>query len=800
MFVLNKKTIVPIPVLQQAKVLDINLFSTTSTAYMLDESSYIWAYGGGSSGSLGNGWSSSDKSSPVAVIPDRRYVQLINNVPGALDASSYLWMWGDNTNGQVGINYNGTFIAVPRSVVGGKQWSTVTGGSTSYGLDILSYAWAWGSNSSGQIGDTTSINKSSPVSVVGGRQFIKISAGLNGVIALDKFSYAWAWGSNGNGVLGINTAVGGSSPVSVVGGRQFIYVNMGRTTTVALDGSSYAWAWGYNNVGQIGDGTYLSKSSPTSVLSTPWNNIITHAFTTIGLKDDGVYVWGSPAVAFGVSPYTSKPTKVNFPITTDKIKKIMCTRETTSFVCSFLDTSSCVWLWGNSATIGSTIQSPIRIFQQQNYSFYTQPQTFIKIINGGRSNSLGTTTYILDASSYAWCWGGNNENGELGIGFNSQFNICPLRQINPCVSSPVSVIGNRQFIDLTIGNYMGAYTGANVAGLDLSSYAWMWGTNFFGQCGNNQTKLNTMANNANFTAIIPRYENNCEFSPVSVVGGKRWIKVITNGNTSYGIDLSSYLWAWGRNNTGLLGNNSILDVSSPVSVVGNRQVLKVTATQTSCSFIDNSSYAWSFGSPNSYGVLGDNANLNRSSPVSVVGAKRFIDIYGAMNSICALDISSYMWAWGDNTNGFVGDNTITLRSSPVSVVGARRFVPNRTKISPVAQYAIAVDANSYAWAWGYNNLGQLGDNTILTRSSPISVFGNYQFKYIEASGCGLLGVATEYPVSQYICCGSNSPNYGDRYGYEKMTITNLSYPVVCNFAHTNINYSLTNIRKNILGK
>ena len=38
-----------------------------------------------------------------------------------------------------------------------------------------------------------------------------------------------------------------------------------------------------------------------------------------------------------------------------------------------------------------------------------------------------------------------------------------------------------------------------------------------------------------------------------------------------------------------------------------------------------------------------------------------------------------------------------------------------------------IKANGEVWAWGYNGLGQLGDNTRASKSSPVLVVGSHTF-------------------------------------------------------------------------
>lgn len=140
---------------------------------------------------------------------------------------------------------------------------------------------------------------------------------------------------------------------------------------------------------------------------------------------------------------------------------------------------------------------------------------------------------------------------------------------------------------------------------------------------------------------------------------------------------------------------------------------------------------WGWGS-NTTGNLGNNTTDFTSSPVMVVGNHSFVSIQTEDLSAYALKANGEEWAWGNNsTFGELGDNSVSRRSSPVSVVGEHTF----SYLGVGYTHTLALKSNGEAWAWGDAGYGKLGNqNTADNKSSPISVVGNHSFISIVGGG------------------------------------------------------------------
>ena len=231
---------------------------------------------------------------------------------------------------------------------------------------------------------------------------------------------------------------------------------------------------------------------------------------------------------------------------------------------------------------------------------------------------------------------------------------------------------------------------------------WTWGQNSIGQLGDNTTVNKS--------------------SPVTTVsGGTNWKQVAGGRDFIAAIKTDGTLWLCGYNNFGNLGDNTAVNKSSPVTTVaGGTNWKQVTIGYVHASAIKTDGTLWTWGS-NSLGQLGDNTTVNKSSPVTTVaGGTNWKQVACGAYQTAAIKTDGTLWTWGSNFGGALGDNTTVSKSSPVTTVAGGT---NWKQVSGGREHITAIKTDGTLWSWGLNNLGQLGDNTVVSKTSPIQPSG-----------------------------------------------------------------------------
>lgn len=269
-------------------------------------------------------------------------------------------------------------------------------------------------------------------------------------------------------------------------------------------------------------------------------------------------------------------------------------------------------------------------------------------------------------------------------------------------------------------------SGGSYHSLALSSsgavYAWGW--NGSGQLGNGTTA----------DSHIP--------VAVKVVGtpmaGKNITQISAGGSFNDGHSLArasdGTVYAWGRGVYGQLGNGTTTDSNVPVAVktVGTPMAAK-TITQISAGAghslalaSDGTVYAWG---QNTYGQLGNNTMINANAPVSVqtigtpMAGKIIIQLAAGNSQSVALASDGTIYAWGWNRYGQLGNGTTVDTRIPVAVkvTGTPMAGKVIAQVAASNAHTLAVASDGTVYDWGWNQYGQLGNNTTTNSSVPVAV-------------------------------------------------------------------------------
>ena len=124
-----------------------------------------------------------------------------------------------------------------------------------------------------------------------------------------------------------------------------------------------------------------------------------------------------------------------------------------------------------------------------------------------------------------------------------------------------------------------------------------------------------------------------------------------------------------------------------------------------------------------------------------------------------------LWVWGFNAQGQLGDGTVINRSSPIQIGALTTW----SQVSAGGYHTATIKTDGTLWTWGYNNAGQLGTTNVISRSSPVQVGALTTWSQVSAGKYTTTCVKTDGTLWTW---GSNSNGQlGDG------TIINRSSPV-----------------------
>ena len=320
-----------------------------------------------------------------------------------------------------------------------------------------------------------------------------------------------------------------------------------------------------------------------------------------------------------------------------------------------------------------------------------------------------------DGNAYAW---GNNQYNQLGDGTRTT-------QTTPVmVRKPTGASADFTYVQVSAGRWHSLALGS-----DGNVYA--WGDNRYGQLGDGTTTSQT-------TAVRVKTPDRDTYPDLPE--DFTYVQVSTGEFHSLALGSDGYAYAWGRNNYSQLGNNTTSSNANPVPVrvhsPDNRTDASkgLQATQVNAGYnhslaigSDGNAYAWGY---NYYGQLGNGTTTRRSIPIPVRKPTdasadfTYVQVSAGYNHSLAIGSDGNAYAWGYNYSGQLGNGTGAQTTTPVTVRKPTGASADFTyvQVSAGGDHSLALGSDGHAYAWGYNNYGQLGNNTSGSSSSvPVRV-------------------------------------------------------------------------------
>jgi len=575
--------------------------------------------------------------------------------------------------------------------------------------------------------------------------------------------------------------------------------------------------WGDNEDGELGNGTMMSSSVPVKVTGLPeaaTQVSVSATFSACALTTSGgVWCWGQgPEGELGDgTDYNSRTTAVQV----DGFGSGVASVSAGAYAACAVKQDGSAWCWGAGAQDVTILGNAGNLLGTGQVANALSPVEVQGLESGVTSVSVGDYVACAVQQGATFCWGGDDNNGELGNGTTS------------ASATPVAVVGLPSGVTAVSAGYdfACALTGAGAV--------FCWGDGTYGQLGNGEyavspTPVAVMGLTTGVIAVAAGVQSACALmqdgtvmcwgfggvgelgngmadvmSPVPVqvdgltgpatylsVGGAPCVVTATGSIECWGFtadlaltavpvtDLGQHAAAiaiggdtpstafacalgamnivkcWGGDQDGQLGNGTNVGASIPVASANSdmgTSVAAAVAGDFACEVASGLVFCWG---QNGSGQLGNMSTTSTSTPVAVSGVTGATAVAAGANFACALTTAGAVSCWGDNTYGDLGNNTTTSSFVPVPVQGLSAGV---SAISAGPSYACALLASTGSVeCWGDNSSGELGNGSQSVSLIPVPVSGLMGATAISAGWYAACAVMSAGTIE---CWGDN--DYGE---------------------------------------
>lgn len=227
---------------------------------------------------------------------------------------------------------------------------------------------------------------------------------------------------------------------------------------------------------------------------------------------------------------------------------------------------------------------------------------------------------------------------------------------------------------------------------------WCWGTNKYGQLGNNTVLSSSV--------------------PVQAQGLSKVISVSAGGDYTCAVDAAGEAWCWGYNPHQNLGDSSTTNSLIPKKVSGLTVPMSSIVTSRNdaghgkytCGLGTNGViYCWGYNTYGEAGVI--NGNVNVPTPTAVQYPRKVISLVGGLSTTCFYDEDGHGACFGYNDHGTVGspklgemagatDNTVSINYGNIFLPVVVQSVIGVRSIALGKGFGLAANMQGEVWGWG----------------------------------------------------------------------------------------------------